>query len=507
MWDKASLHELIETKLAGYQIIVVANREPYMHRFDEGGSIICIRPASGMASALDPVMRASGGVWVGHGSGDADRATVDAFDHVEVPPEDPAYTLRRVWLTKEQEEGYYHGLSNEGLWPLCHITFTRPTFDPRHWEIYRQVNAQFAEAVLEEAGDRPTVVFIQDYHFALLPRYLKDRNPNLIVAQFWHIPWPNREVFRVFPWKEELLEGMLGNDLLGFHVRYHCQNFMDTIDRTLEARIDYEQAEIVRQNKTTRVRPFPISIDFERQAEFAAGARVDQEIARWRKAIPQEVEFLGIGIERIDYTKGIPERLRALDRFFEKYPEYRRRLTFFQVGVPSRGHVPQYQMIDQEIDRLVDQINAKWGDPAWSPVLYHKRNFSPVEMMALHRMADFCVVSSLHDGMNLVAKEYVASRFDEDGVLLLSQFTGSSVELTDALLFNPYAVDELAEAMRQALEMAPAERKRRMQRMRTAVQDNNVYRWAGKILSALLKVDVADPFEGPVPSVMELVRA
>ena len=320
MWDKASLHELIETKLAGYQIIVVANREPYVHRFDEGGSIICIRPASGMATALDPVMRASGGVWVGHGSGDADRATVDAFDHVEVPPEDPAYTLRRVWLTKEQEEGYYHGLSNEGLWPLCHITFTRPIFDPRHWQIYRQVNAQFGDAVLEEAGDRPTVVFIQDYHFALLPRYLKDRNPNLIVAQFWHIPWPNREVFRVFPWKEELLEGLLGNDLLGFHVRYHCQNFMDTVDRTLEARIDYEQAEIIRQNKLTLVRPFPISIDFERQSESAASPKVEQEMARWRKEVPQQVEFLGIGIERIDYTKGIPERLRALDRFFEKYP-------------------------------------------------------------------------------------------------------------------------------------------------------------------------------------------
>jgi trehalose 6-phosphate synthase len=478
--------------MAGYQVIVVANREPYMHRLGNGGTIVCIRPASGMASALDPVMRASGGVWVGHGAGDADRATVDEFDHVNVPPEDPTYTLRRVWLTKEQEEGYYHGLSNEGLWPLCHITFTRPVFRPEHWEMYREVNAIFGDAVLQEAGDRPSFVFIQDYHFALLPRYLKERNPNLIIAQFWHIPWPNREVFRVFPWKEELLDGLLGNDLLGFHVRYHCQNFMDTVDRTLEARIDREQAEIVRQQKTTLVRPFPISIDFERQEAMASSPQVEQEIRHWRNELGQRTQFLGIGIERIDYTKGIPERLRALDRFFEKYAEYRGRLTFFQVGVPSRGHVTQYQLIDAEIDRLVERINWRWGVPGWQPVIYCKRHFSPVEMMALHRLSDFCVVSSLHDGMNLVAKEFVASRFDEDGVLLLSQFTGSALELTDAILFNPFAVDEMADAIHQALEMAPEERKRRMQRMRSAVRDNNVYRWAGKILSALLKVDAAD---------------
>jgi trehalose 6-phosphate synthase len=296
-----------------------------------------------------------------------------------------------------------------------------------------------------------------------------------------------------------LLDGLLGNDLLGFHVRYHCQNFMDTVDRTLEARIDYEQAEIVRRNKPTLVRPFPISIDFERQEAMAAGPEVDQEIQRCRSELSSRSQYLGIGIERIDYTKGIPERLRALDRFFEKYAEYRGRLTFFQVGVPSRSHVPQYQVVDAEIDHLVEKINWRWSTPGWRPLIYAKRHFSPVEMMALHRLADFCVVSSLHDGMNLVAKEFVASRFDEDGVLLLSQFTGSSLELTDALLFNPFAVDEMADAIHQAVTMAPEERRRRMQRMRAAVRDNNVYRWAGKILSALLKVDTAEP-PAPTPT-------
>jgi trehalose 6-phosphate synthase len=493
MWDKASLHDLITTKMTDYQFIVVANREPYLHRFVNGGDTIeCIKPASGMAAALDPVMKASGGVWIGHGSGDADRATVDKYDHVRVPPEDPAYTLRRVWLTKEQEEGYYHGLANEGLWPLCHVTFTRPVFEPSHWEMYKEVNALFADAVLQEAGDKPTFVFIQDYHFALLPRYLKDRNPNLIIAQFWHIPWPNRETFRVFPWKEELLDGMLGNDLLGFHLRYHCQNFLETVDRTIEARIEHEEAEIVRNGKSTLVRPFPISIDFERHAAMALSTPVEQEIKRWRRQMRQRGDFVGIGLERIDYTKGIPERLRALDRLFDRYPAYRERLTFLQVGVPTRGHVPQYRMVDEEIDRLVEQINWRWGTERWRPVVYYKRHFSPIEMMALHRLADFCIVSSLHDGMNLVAKEFVASRNDNDGVLLLSQFAGSALELTDALLFNPFAVDELCEAIRTALEMEPAERKRRMIRMRAALQDNNVYRWAGKILSALLKVDVSE---------------
>jgi trehalose 6-phosphate synthase len=487
MWDKASLHELIANKMTDYQVIVVANREPYIHRYS-GDSIECIRPASGMAAALDPVMKAAGGVWVGHGSGDADRATVDQSDRVAVPPEDPAYTLRRVWLTKEEEEGYYHGLSNEGLWPLCHTTFTRPVFRLRDWETYRAVNAAFGDAVLEEADDRPTFVFIQDYHFGLLPRYLKDRNPNLIVAQFWHIPWPNRETFRVFPWKEELLDGLLGNDLLGFHLRYHCQNFLETVDRTIEARIDHENAEIVRNNKSTLVRPFPISIDFDRHAALAMGTDVELEIKKLQRQLRQRGDLLGIGIERIDYTKGIPERLQALDRFFERFPEYRERLTYIQVGVPTREHIPQYKAVDEEIDCLVERINWKWSTSKWRPLLYFKRHFSMVEMTALHRIADFCIVSSLHDGMNLVAKEFVASRFDEDGVLLLSQFAGSALELTDAVLFNPFATEELAEAIHQALQMPPAERKKRMQRMRSAVQD----RWAGKILSALLKFDIPD---------------
>ncbi|HMP01402.1 MAG TPA: trehalose-6-phosphate synthase [Gemmatales bacterium] len=491
MWTKEALHELIQTKLTDYQLIAVANREPYIHRY-VGKRIDCVFPASGMATALDPIMRACGGTWVGHGSGDADRATVDAHDHVQVPPHKPRYTLRRVWLTKEQEERYYYGLANEALWPLCHITFTRPIFDPKNWEVYREVNQLFAKAVLEEAGDKPTFVFIQDYHFALLPRMLKDANPNLIIAHFWHIPWPNRETFRAFPWKEELLDGLLGNDLLGFHIRYHCQNFLDTVDRGLEAKVDHDRSEITRGGKVTVVRPFPISIDYEHHAEVAASAEVESRMENWRTRLGVQDELIGIGIDRIDYTKGIPERLRSLDRFLELHPQWRGKLSFVQVGVPSRAHIPQYQALDDEIDRIVEEINWKWSEASWHPVIFLRDHFSQPDLMALHRLAHFCMVTSLHDGLNLVAKEFVSSRCDEDGVLILSQFTGAARELTDALLVNPFAVDELAEAIKTALEMPQPERKRRMVKMRETVASNNIYRWAGKVLSTLLKFDFPD---------------
>ena len=446
------LHKLIDTRLQDQRLIVVANREPYIHRY-VGDVVECMRPASGMATAIDPMMLACGGTWVAHGSGDADRLTVDADDRVRVPPENPRYTLRRVWLTKEQEENYYHGLANSGLWPLCHIVFTRPIFDPSHWRAYRQVNELFADAVIEEAGDRPAFVFIQDYHFGLLPRMLKRRNPNLTVAQFWHIPWPNPETFRAFPWKDELLDGLLGNDLLGFHLGYHCQNFLGTVDRNLESRTDPETSEVQRGGHSTLVRAFPISIDFERQSAAAASTEVEREIVRWRHRLKLENKLLGLGIERVDYTKGIPERLRAIDHLLETRPEYRGRLVYVQAGVPSRGHIRAYQQLDDEIDTLVERINWRWGTGAWRPIIYEKRHFNQVEMMALHRMANFCVVSSLHDGMNLVAKEFVSSRVDEDGVLILSRFTGAARELTDALQVNPFAIEELSDAIHEALSM------------------------------------------------------
>jgi trehalose 6-phosphate synthase len=491
MWTKDSLHELVQNNLRGHDLIVVANREPYLHRY-AGGRIECVPPASGMVSALDPLLQACGGVWVAHGSGSADHKTVDESDHVRVPPDDPSYTLRRVWLTKEQQDCYYYGLANSGLWPLCHNVFTRPEFNPKHWRVYREVNELFAQAVLEEAGDEPAFVFVQDYHFGLLPRILKESNPKLIIAQFWHIPWPNPEVFQVFPWKEELLEGLLGNDLLGFHLRYHCQNFLDTVDRTIEGKVDYERFDATCGGKTTSVRPFPIGIAYDQHVSLAGGRAVEEAQDRWRQQLRLNGGVVGLGIDRIDYTKGIPERLRALDEFLERDAEYRERLTFVQIGVPSRGHIRQYQQLDAEIDSLVETINWKWSTGSWRPIVFLKQQYGSPDMMALHQLADFCIVSSLDDGMNLVAKEFVASRIDEDGVLILSRFTGAARELTSAVLVNPFAVDEIADAIDLALTMPEEERRKRMQRMRAVVAENNIYRWAGKFLSTLLTFETPE---------------
>lgn len=491
MWTRQQLHELIGSRMTGVKFIVVANREPFIHQYADD-KIAVIRPASGMATAIDPIMDASGGTWIAHGSGDADREVVDEHDRIAVPPDHPTYTLRRVWLTKEQEQGFYYGLSNEGLWPLCHVTFTPPVFRPKDWETYRAVNQLYADAVLQEAGDQPTFVFIQDYHFCLLPRMLKKANPKLIVAQFWHIPWPNREVFRVFPWGEELLDGLLGNDLLGFHVGHHCQNFLETVDRLIEARADPDRSAVTRGGQVTSVREFPISIDYAEQAAAADSPEVQAALGRWRRRLGRGGDLIGVGIERLDYSKGIPQRLRAVDYLLEKHPELRRRFVFLQLAAPSRSHIPEYQKVEDEVENLVQEINYRWRERGWQPVVFIKEHHGPTDMMAVHRLARFCAVTSLHDGMNLVAKEFVASRTDEDGVLILSRFTGSARELTDALQVNPFAVHEVADAMHHALTMPAEERQRRMRRMREHVARYNVYRWGGKVLSELLKFDFAE---------------
>lgn len=490
-WTRDALHNLVSTNLRGTKFIVVSNREPYIHT-RKNGEIRILRPASGMATALDPILRAANGTWIAYGSGDADRDVVDYRDRISVPPEAPAYTLRRVWLDKRLEDEYYSGLANQGLWPLCHIAFHRPVFHRCHWESYKEANQLFADAVLEEAGDGPAFVFIQDYHFGLLPRMLKDQNPNLIVSQFWHIPWPNREAFRAFPWRAEFLDGLLGNDLLGFHLQYYCANFLDTVEREVESLVDSEHRNVTRRGHQTMVRPFPISIDFEEHNRLAAGPEIRCGIEKWLGRIGGRPGYLGIGIDRIDYTKGIPDRLHAIDLFLGRCPEYRGKFVFVQVGVPSREQVGGYRDLIQCLDEQVDAINRRWGTGKWKPVMFFKDNYTQSSLMALHRLADFCLVTSLHDGMNLVAKEFVSSRGDEDGVLILSSFTGAARELSDALIVNPFAADEVAEAIERALNMPFEERRRRMMRLRAAVAENNIYRWAGKIISSLLKFELPE---------------
>lgn len=491
VWTREILQEFVRTELNGRRFIVVSNREPYQHRRSEG-QLRWTEPAGGVTAALDPVMRACGGLWIAHGSGEADHQAVDHLDHVSVPPDNPEYNLRRIWLTKEEEAGYYGGLSNQGLWPLCHVAFTRPRFDPDHWKTYRRINQRFADAVVEEAAGKPAFVFIQDYHFGLLPRMLRNSGANLVIAQFWHIPWPNPELFRAFPWREEILDGLLGNDLLGFHLTHHCQNFLNTIDRSLEARIDIPNAEVVYHGHKTSIKPFPIGIDFDEHVKTATSDEVTEQMDSWRKTLSLEGQLVGIGIDRLDYTKGIPERLRALDHLLDENPRYRGKLIFVQIAVPSRSSLPAYREIEEEVESLAAEINHRWENKSWKPVILLRENYSTMEMIAIHRLATFCVVSSLHDGMNLVAKEFVASRIDEDGVLVLSSFAGSARELKQALLVNPFSIEEVSHAYQQALTMPREERALRMRKMRESVEHNNVYRWAGTFLSEEFEIEFPD---------------
>jgi len=470
------------------KVVVVSNRQPWFHeRVAEG--IRAFRPASGLVTALEPIIEAVGGTWIAHGSASADRLVVDRKNRVRLPEENPRFTLRRVWLTPKEEEGYYYGISNKALWPLCHIVYTKPRFSRKDWEIYRDVNRRFSDTVLDEVGDSPAIVFIQDYHLALLPRYLRNARPDLKLIQFWHIPWPNREAFRIFPWSEEVLDGLLGNDLLGFHIQYHCNNFLDTVEKTLEAMVDYENFSIYRGGRPTYIRPFPISVDFG-QIGIDAGSSIVQE--KKESFIRQlgpgaEGTKIYVGADRIDYTKGIPERLRGFDLLLQRNPDLKRRVTLLQLAAPSRTQIEEYGRINDEIENLVEEINRRHGADPWKPVHFLRDHHDYHAVLAAYHMADVVMVTSLHDGMNLVAKEFVAARTDGDGVLLLSQYTGAARELTDAVLINPYDTDQLADAMLRAFRMPEEERRRRMARMRAQVEKNNIYEWGRKIFEELLK--------------------
>jgi trehalose 6-phosphate synthase len=488
-WTPERLKEHAKSALRGRALLVVANREPYMH-VRQGRQTRCVVPASGLVTAVEPILRACGGTWIAHGAGDADRETSDAQGKLRVPPETPSYTLKRVWLTKEEEDGYYYGFANEGLWPLCHIAHTRPIFRVEDWTQYQRVNARFAEAVLEELeGTESPCILIQDYHFALLPRLIKAKRPDAKAALFWHIPWPNPEAFGICPWARELLDGMLGADLLGFHIQFHCNNFLDTVDRLVESRIDWEQFAINRHNHLTLVKPFPISIATQ-DVDAPTGAPLPSSTLREQvfKELGVSAQYLGVGVDRIDYTKGVGERFRAIERFLEKYPEFQGQFTFVELGAPSRTLIKRYHDLGAELDAEADRINRRFQTRTWKPLVFLKKHHSHQEIAPFYQAANLCLVTSLHDGMNLVAKEFAAARTDLQGVLILSRFTGASRELRDALLVNPYDVDQTAEAVRFALAMDEEEQRSRMERMRQTIQERNVYRWAADLVSELARL-------------------
>ncbi len=483
-WTAERLREFIKAHLRDRPIFVLSNREPYVHSKIKN-KIEWSVPAGGVVTALEPVMEACGGMWIAHGSGNADVETADADGKVRVPPDEPKYTLKRVWLSEKEVGGYYTGFSNEVLWPLCHMAHTRPIFRTEDWKQYKKVSAKFAKTLLEEIRhvERPLVI-VNDYHLALVPEIIKKSRPDALVAIFWHIPWPSAAQFNICPWRRELLDGMLGADLIGFHMQQHCNSFIDTVELEIESRIDYDQFSVYRGGHQTHVKPFPISIAFSGDSD--AHERPD---SRRIDSLQIKTPHIILGVDRLDYTKGILERFKAIEFLFDKHPQYRSNLTLLQIAAPTRESVEKYREYAARITAEAERINQKFGTKDWRPIVLEKRHYSHEELRQLYRSAYVCLITSLHDGMNLVAKEYAAARSDNEGVLVLSQFAGASRDLKGALLINPYSAEETSDALHAALTMPKSEQCRRMKSMRTSVRDYNIYRWSAELIRTLITLD------------------
>jgi trehalose 6-phosphate synthase len=482
LWTAERLKQTLNKHLHGEKIVILANREPYIHERNEDGQIEVRHPASGLVTALEPIMRACSGVWVAHGSGSADRETVDGHDRVRVPPGEESYNIRRVWLSDEEQQGYYYGFSNEGLWPLCHIAHAWPVFRAEDWQRYCAVNEKFADAVCSEVDLKDPIILVQDYHFAMAPAMIRKRLPSATVITFWHIPWPNNERMGICPWRNDLLEGLLGSSILGFHTQLHCNNFLDSVDRYLETRIDREKNAVVMRGHRTLVRPYPISLEWPVHWVETSPSPEQCREQIWKKYDLKPNALLGVGVDRLDYTKGVEERLLAVELLLERHPEYRGRFSFAQLAAPSRTKIERYQQLNDTVVQLAERINQRFGTPGYMPIILLRFHHEPPDVFRFYRAADLCYVSSLHDGMNLVAKEFVAARSDLKGVLILSEFTGAAREMTEALIVNPYDLVESSEALAAALTMPAEEQQDRMRSMRSFLIQFNVYRWAGKML-------------------------
>jgi len=486
-WTKERLKEFVKDLLKNQEIFVVSNREPYVHT-KEGNKTSFFFPTSGMVTAIEPFIQACGGTWIAHGSGDADKLVVDKYDRIKVPPDEPKYTLRRVWLTDEEEEGYYYGFSNEGLWPLCHIAHTRPIFRQEDWQEYQNVNRKFAKATLEEIKSvKNPVILVQDFHLALFPRLIKRERPDAKIGLFWHVPWPNSESFSICPFKKDLLKGMLGADLLGFHTQLHCNNFIDTVSKELESLIDLEQFAVTRNEHITYIKAFPISIAFY-NGYHPHDQSIQLDSANILKSLDIKAKYIALGVDRLDYTKGILERFKAIEFFLDKNPSYKENFVLIQISPPSRSRIKRYQDFDNEVKAETDRINSKFQSRGWKPIILLKKRHTHNELNEFYKLANICLVTSLHDGMNLVSKEFVAARDDEKGVLILSQFAGASRELKEALIINPYNAEQVSEAIKSGLEMSEKEQKRNMSKMRDVIKNNNVYRWSAELLRTLVNL-------------------
>ncbi len=479
------LKAFIEENFSDKNLIIVSNREPYIHK-KSGLSIKVEKPAGGLTSAMDDVLKVTGGTWVAWGSGSGDRDVVDSKNRVLVPPEKPSYTLKRVWLNPSEVDNYYHGYSNQVLWPLCHITLDRVYFRKKFWEDYKKVNRAFSDAVLEEVGN-DSIVWIHDYHLCLVPGMLRNKRPELTIAHFWHIPWPDWSVFRVCPQAKEILEGLLGNDLIGFQIPLFVKNFMDCVSECLSADINYSKATINFKGHTTRLKAFPISIDFDKFNSMASAQRTTRMIKQIKEKHGITQGYIGIGVDRLEYTKALIKRLQAIDLFFDRYERFRRKFTFIQIAVPTRMKEP-YISYKKTVEELIAKINKKYSSGLWRPIIYIDTKIEHEDLVAYYRMADVAIISSVYDGMNLVAKEYVASKTDEKGVLILSEFAGASEELEGSILVNPYDIEQFSECIKTALKMPDKEKLSRMVALRRQVSENNIHKWIIDILNEMAAI-------------------
>ena len=489
-WTAERLKEFVKAYLKDRKIFIISNQEPFIHQKNKNEIVASMVP-SGLNTAVNSVMEACGGMWIAHGSGDADKETSDENGKLQVPPNDPHYTLKRIWLSEKEFGGHYR-FSVEAMYPLCLMTYTRPIFRKDNWMMYKNVNKKFAQALLAELKDvEQPIVLIQDYHFALLPQMIKEARPDAEIGIFWHVPWPSPEAFSVCPWRKEILQGMLGADIVGFNTQQFCNNFIDTIGKEVESLIDLETFSITHEDHTTHIKSFPISIDFsDNKEEKSEQTELNNLGLDILKKLGIKTKYFGIGVDRLDHAKGIPERFMGIEHFFDNHPEYKEQLTFLQIASPHREHFKEYQEQYQDlITQEAEKINQKFGTKEWRPIILETIQYGPKELSALFKIANFCLITSLHDSMNLVAKEYVAKRNDLLGVLILSKFAGASRHLKDALIINPHNTEEIGIAIHTALTMSTTEQNRRMTAMRISVKDYNVYRWAAEFIKAVTSLN------------------
>jgi trehalose 6-phosphate synthase len=493
LWTAERLRASLESLFGDESIVVLANRQPFSHERTSSGGVAVQRSAGGLVTALEPLLQACSGVWVAHGAGSADRAAVDRRDGVNVPPASPKYRLRRVWLDESDQRGYYLGFANEGLWALCHRAQVPPVFRSSDFATYEAVNARFARAVAEEAqGDSP-LVLVQDYHFALAPAMIREHLPHSTIVAFWHIPWPRVQDFAACPWGHQLLEGLLGSTIVGFQTPIDCRNFMDTVERTLGADVNRQQNVITFNGHRTSVYAYPVSVDWPNRWVARSPA-----IERCRQTVREELGLdagmmVGVGVDRLDYTKGITEKFLAIERLLERQPELIGRFVFVQIAEPSREQLPAYRDLRARVRETCERVNRRFATGSYRPLILRELRHEPSEVFRFLRAADFCYVGSLHDGMNLVAKEFVCARDDEQGVLLLSAFTGAAQQLAGALRIDPNDLERTAEAIGDALRMTPGEQAARMRGMRANVAEYNTYWWAGQMLEDAARLRVRRP--------------